>query len=205
MLAIAGAPRVRAEHSAAMQHGVENILNALPPNSVLIVHHDDLALGSIYVQCVAGVRPDVDVIAWPMMTLPWYRDRMAARGLRIPDGDDLASVRLAGALLAAGRPVFADTFEAHVARALPSYPFAGVVRVLARGAKPPSLEAVVEENRTAFAAFDLDDPRPGPDDGYPTVAYLRYAETWSRLADALGAAGRSADAAAALAHDLAPE
>nr|HEX4313174.1 DUF2723 domain-containing protein [Kofleriaceae bacterium] len=210
-LAAASAGRVRALHAATLEHGLADVLDAMPRDAVLVVGADDLAFGTTYLQDVRGVRPDVTVVEWPMMTLPWYRERVAARGAVVPASDagdpgDVASVRMARALLASGRPVLVGSFDMPIARALPSYPYAGVVRVLPPGAAI-SLDAVVAENRAALARFDLSDPRPGPDDGYATVARLRFAETWSRLATALDAAGHpdAAAAARATAEQLGPD
>jgi hypothetical protein len=75
------------------------------------------------------------------------------------------------------------------------------------GSPAPTLGEVAEANRTAFAGFDLDYPRPGPDDGYATVIHLRYESTWTHIADQYEAAGdaESARAARELAAQLGPD
>jgi hypothetical protein len=197
LLAAPALARVQAEHTAALEHSILNTLRALPPGAALITKSDDLYFGSVYVQAVLGVRPDVLVVASPMLRYPWYRARIAARGATPGPGDAPPNVRLASALLAAGHAVYVDSSEPEILAAFPAYPYAGVLHVLPRGAPLPKLDAVVAENQAAFAAFDLGEPTPGPDDGYPTVVHLRYADTWRRIAAAYAAQGFPAAAKAA--------
>jgi hypothetical protein len=166
----------------------------------MITKSDDLYFGVVYAQSVLHVRPDVIAVTWTMMGYPWYRQRIAERGAKIEDGapGEVASVRFATRLLAAGHAVYVDRTEANILAMLPSYPYAGLLRVLPRGAPLPKLDAIVAENHAAFAAFDLDEPTPSADDGYPTVAHLRYADTWQRISQAYAADGYPEAAAAAL-------
>ena len=200
-------PHLRAIQSPAMERGISNILRALPPDAVLFAGTDDFHFGALYVQTQLAVRPDVTVITWSMSGLAWYQHRLRERGVVIPPGEGLASLRTAEALLAAGRPVFADATQAKIRKALPTYPYAGVFRVLPRSAPAPSLDAIVRENREAFGKFDLDYPRPGTGDEYATIMHSRYAETWWLLGTVLRKAGRVEDAqfAFGLAQQLGPD
>jgi hypothetical protein len=134
-----------------------------------------------------------------MMGYDWYRERMAARGATFDAShpNDAASVRLASQLLATGHAVYVDAGLTRILATFPSYPYVGLQRILPRGAKLPTLDAIAAENREAYSAFDLDYPTPGLDDGYPTIAHLRYAETWLRIAKGYRDAGfpQAADAA----------
>ncbi len=189
----------RAEHTTAMETAIINTLRALPPNAAMITNADDFAFGVIYVQQVLGVRRDVISITWPMMSYDWYRDRAAARGATFDPSpsNDPASVRLATQLLATGHPVYVDEGASRILNTFPAYPFAGFLHVLPRGAPLPGVDAIAAENREAYAKFDLDYPTPGPDDGYPTIANMRYAATWYRIAKAYADAGFPAAAKAA--------
>ncbi len=137
------------------------------------------------------------------MSYDWYRARAVARGASFDPArpNDPASVRLASQLLATGHPVYVDEAEARILAVFPAYPYAGFIHVLPRGAPLPNLDAIAAENRAA-AAFDLDYPTPGVDDGYPTIAHMRYGATWYRIAKAYADAGfpDAAKAAHATAH-----
>ena len=189
-----------AEHSPAVERSLIDTLRALPPNAALITDGDDYNFGIPYVQAVLGVRPDVIAINWPALKLPWAQARLRARGVAWDPqaaGPDPASVRLADYLNATGHPVFVDDFEANILRARASYPFVGLLAVLAPAATPPGLDAIALRNASAFEHFDLAYPAPGPDDGFVTLVHLRYAETWTRIAALYRRAGFPEQAAAA--------
>jgi hypothetical protein len=207
--AAAAAPsiaRVQSLHTAAVEVGAANILRMLPERAIVLEYSDELYYATCYLQYVRGVRPDATYVAWGLMSLPWYRARVGQRGILAEPGTEPASIRLVTHLLAEGRPVFVEQGFAEVTRAFPTYPYGPLVKVLPRGASPPSIDDVVAENRAIYAAFDLSYPRPGWDDEWATVAHQRYAASWASIARVLAAAGRPEDAKAAddLAHAIGP-
>jgi len=105
-----------------------------------------------------------------------------------------------------GRPLFVDRSLGNVLQTFPSYPYGTLFRVLPRGQARPPIDEVTALNRDWFAALDLDYPRPGPDDEYPTVIHEAYAETWRIIADAFASLGRRDDAAnaAAVMREIGP-
>ena len=191
-------------HSPALELGVRNLLRSLPPDAVVLQSQDPLHYGAAYLQAVDGERPDVVVVQWtPAPTsVPWYRARLARRGISL-DGDEVA---VAERLLAAGRPVFVDIYQPAVVTALPSVPYGMVRRVLPRGAQVPSLDEQVATNKRLYEAFELDYEPPSADDELAADVHRKYAATWYELAAALARASRPDDAAwaGALAHELAP-
>lgn len=208
-LTVVSLPALSRQHSRAVEAGVTNMLGSLPPNAVVIGNSDDLYFGTTYAQLVLGLRPDVVEISWDLVKLPWYRARLAARGVAIDPyapGDAQPSVIVARQILASGRPLFVDIRLGHILSAFTTYPHGTVFRVLPPGAKQLPLDAIVELNQRLYAGFDLDDPQPDLDDGYPAGVHGRYAQTWAILSRALRDAGRKDDAKAAadLARELGP-
>lgn len=203
-------PWLARAHSPALDRELANIVGPLPHDAVIIAGSDALYFGLGYTRYAEGRRPDVVHVDLRMMGYPWYRARTADRlGFDpLPVGDEPASVRLARAVLAHGRPLFVqvDADQQRILGALPSYPYGVLVRVLAPGDPMPSLDTIVEDNRALYAGFDLDYPRPSADDDWPAYIHRRYADTWTVLARALEASGNPAAArdAAAVAASLAP-
>jgi len=206
-LVLVALPRLARVHSAAIETGVRNLLEPLPPDAIAIVVSEDLCFGARYLQLADGVRPDVTMVCWQLTVRDWYRERLARAGVRVDaHRGGVASVTQAEAILATGRPVLVERAGSTILETLPSYPFGVLERVLPRGAKVPSLGEILELNRGLYAAFDLDYPRPQRDDDFAAVAHKRYAATWRHLAAALDGAGVRDRAAAAreLAVQLAP-
>lgn len=202
-------PHLLATHSPAVEKGVVNLLKSLPEHAVLIGTADDVHFGALYAQDVLDVRPDVDVIAWTMTTLPWYRAHFAARGLAIDPyaaGEGVPSLRVARQVFASGRPLFVEISLTNILQTFPSYPHGLVFRVLPPGTAMPPLDEILEINQRLFAGFDLAYPRPDADADYAGEMHLRYARTWDILARALTAAGRKDEARGArdLVRDLSP-
>lgn len=202
-------PSILATHSPAVEKGVVNLLRSLPEGAVLMSVSDDLYSGPHYAQQILGIRPDVVAITWGMCSLPWYRERIAARGIPItldPTATDPQSVQVARTIFATGRPLFVELTLGNILRGFQSYPHGMVIRVLPPGAAVPTLDEIVEINTALFAAFDLAYPRPGPGAVYAAQMHFRYSKTWDVLAKALAEAGRFDDAraASAVAQDLAP-
>jgi hypothetical protein len=187
-------PALAVRHSSIVDDGVHNILGGLPPDAILAVAPDDLVFGTRYAQLVDRERPDVLVVAWPMLSLPWYRARVAAAGLPLPDGPEPASLRLARAALATGRPLFVDSLATDVLAALPHYPIGGVFRVLPPGSKPPPLDELLARNRELFLERYVLAPTPSAEDDWSAEVFARYARTWAELGQLLEAAGRTDEA-----------
>jgi hypothetical protein len=207
VLALPELSRVR---TPAVEHAMRGLLHGLPPDAVVFASGDIAFQGTGYLQVARGERPDAVIVLWPFVPVAWYRERLAARGVLI-DRDAAAnasapSVAIVEHLLATGRPVFVDRSLGNVLKALPSFPLGTLFRVLPHGQPRPPLDEVAAANRDWFASLDLDYPRPGPDDEYPTLIHEAYAATWQIIADGYTSLGRPADAAsaAAVAHQLAP-
>jgi len=201
-------PRLDRVHSSAVELGVRNTLRSMPPDAIALVVSEDQCFGARYLQLVDGDRRDVTIVCWTLTTHDWYRERLARTGVTIaPSAGGPASVAQAEALLAGGRPLVVDRAQPEILATLPSYPLGVLMRVLPRGATLPNLGEIVEINRTTYATFDFDYPRPTREDDFAAVAHLRYAGTWWRLARALDAAGDREGAATAteLARQLSPE
>lgn len=202
-------PSQLASHSPAVERGIVNLLTSLPERAVLISTADDLHFGSLYVQTLQDLRPDVDVIAWTMTTLPWYRASFAFRGLYIDPyapGEGVPSLRVARQVFASGRPLFVELSLGNILQTFKSYPYGLVFRVLPPGMPAPALDEIVALNHRLFAAFDLAYPRPDRDAAYALEMHARYARTWDIIAHALAAEGRNDEARAArdVARQLGP-
>lgn len=205
----ASLPYILATHSPAVEKGIVNLLESLPENAVVIGTADDVHFGSLYVQQVRELRPDVDVIAWTMTTLPWYREWYARRGLSIDPyapGDEVPSVRVARQILATGRPLFVEISLGRILQTFESYPYGVVFRVLPPGTHPPGLDDILATNRELFERFDLGYAKPDERVEYAAEVHHRYARTWNILARALAQAGRHEEARAAseLMRDVMP-
>jgi hypothetical protein len=205
--AILAVPDLMRVRTPAFDHAIRGMLRGLPPNAVVFTSGDLTFLGTGYFQVALGDRPDVVVVLWKFVATPWYRARLARRGLVIDTTKDATpSVRNAEKFLASGRPVFVDQTLNNVLQALPSYPYGTLFRILPRGESPPSIDQIAALNRDWFAALDLDYPRPGPDDEYPTIVHKGYATTWRIIAEGFTVAGKpdEAENAAALRRELGP-
>ncbi len=188
-------PHILRVHTPAVEQGALNMLRSLPPDAVVIEVADDIHFGAGYAQWALGVRQDVVMVQWGQLSLPWYRDRVAKRGIVAPDGTTPLSFRVTAYLLSQGRPVFVDANETRITSMFPTHPYGMLVRVLPRGSKQPTLDDVFALNKQLYASFELDYPRPGPDDEFATLVHQRYAATWDVLGRAMLAANRRDDAA----------
>ena len=169
-------PAVTAAASPAYETGVRNLLRSLLPGAVVRVGDRDLYLGAVYLQRVAGERPDVAVE---------------------PAGDGDANAHACAELLAAGKPVFVDPPAATVARELPTYPYGIVLRVLPAGASVPSAAEQFAIEQHVFDDYDLDYALPGPHDELATAMHERYAAVWQAIASGLHAVSNDDEAEAA--------
>jgi hypothetical protein len=170
----------------------------MPPNAVVFASGDITFFATGYLQVARGERPDVVVAVWHLVGDRGYRARLARRGIAIDTTETATpSVRIADQILASGRPLFVDLSLGNVLTTFPSYPYGTLFRVLPRGQPRPSIDELAAINRDWFAALDLDYPRPGREDEYPTVIHDSYAATWRIIAQGFAAAGRRDDAASA--------
>lgn len=206
-LASSSLPQLLRTHSPAVEQEVRNVLASLPPNAVLIGENDDYASGIIYLQLGCHERTDVIYVQWPLATLPWYRARLAQRGISIDATDGrVSSVHLVNDLLARGYSVFVEPSKRNLLDVFPNYLYGLVVRLAPRDAKAPTVDEVFELNKQIYAGYKLDYEYPGSDDEWATVIHERYARMWQRLAMMLDAAGKREDAefARATARRVAP-
>jgi hypothetical protein len=194
-------------HSPAVQTGAQNLLASLPRDAVVIHGQDELHAVTGYVQTALGQRRDVRIVTWPLMTLAWYRERVARRGVTSAPGPGSPKEQLVRHLAARGVPVLVDHLQQDIIRALPTYPHGVLMRVVPPGEKTPTVIDVLSLNESLFAAFALDYPRPGPDDEFATEVHARYAYTWELIAKALDREGYKQQAARARMHaqKLAPQ
>lgn len=181
-------------HSAALERGLENMLETLPVGAVVIGSTDDFHFGLGYLQATRAERLDVGVITTPQLGLQFARERVRERiGItveRIPEGsDEKLSVKIAKQVLATGRPLFIDPYQQNIAKALPSYPYGILFRILPPGTRPPPIEEVFAINKALFERFRFDYPLPGPDDQLATQYHQHYARTWQIIAAALSRGG----------------
>lgn len=205
-LTLVALPRLRRVHSPAVETGVRAMLAPLPPFSIAVTTSEDQCFGGRYLQLTEGLRPDVVLVCWPLVSRDWYVARLALPGLAL-SGGGLPTPAQLERLEAMGRPVFVDRAQVDVLAVLPNYPLGILHRVLARGARLPSAGEVLEANRAAFGALDLDYPAPTREDDFAAQAHRRYAATWRILATGLAAAGdrAAADAATEFSRQLAPD
>ncbi len=194
-------PHLLAVHSPAVERGLENALQSLPPDAVVIGTSDVFHFGMGYLQGARGERPDVAIISTPQLPSKVYRERIAQRtGITIVTNSEGArGVDLAAQVLASGRPLFIDQFGASIAAEFPTYPYGLVFRVVPPGQQSPSIEEVFALNKRLFEAYELDYPIPGSDAEFATELHLQYARTWRMIAKGLAAAGRAEDAVTAMA------
>jgi hypothetical protein len=200
-------PHLARSQSSAVQLAIQNTLRIVPPRSVLIISPESLYFGAAYVQGVLRERPDVDVIGWPMMRSPEYRERLHAKtGLDVtaPAGGSL-SVAIADQIMQQGRPLFIDAYGGSFARAFPTYPFGILYRVLPKGSAVPAPGELFEMNLALMPKLHVDYPLPTQQD-YPAAdIQLHYGRWWTTIADALAAAHDPREAQAReLARQLSP-
>jgi hypothetical protein len=205
----ASLPELRRVHSPALERAIRVTLETAPKDAVLLVQGDHYHFVGAYLQYARGVRPDVVMITGSMTPMKWYRDDVDARlGFpALPPAEGDADLRLAGEVLARGRPLLVDRNYGPIARAYATYPYGMLARVVPPGETPPSVDAVFAQNKELFERIDFGYPPPRPGDNWPAFIHAEYARTWRLLADGLAASGRADDAqwARDLATGLAPK
>ncbi|MBV8758341.1 MAG: DUF2723 domain-containing protein [Deltaproteobacteria bacterium] len=205
--ALLSVPQVARYHTACVQRSLENTLGSLPDGAVLIGTQDILHFGSTYVQAVLGERRDVTVIMTPQVGLAYYRERVRAKlgidlDTLVRERPAVPSVRIAELVLATGRPLFIDQFQANIAKSFPVYPYGAVFRVLPTGTPLPSLDELFALNKKLYAAMRFDYASPNAGDDLAAQAHQQYAATWRALAD--GLTGEPQAYARAMVDALAP-
>jgi hypothetical protein len=201
-------PHQARAQSPALENALRAELRQLPPRAVVIVNVESYHFGMAYLQDVLGLRPDIQVISWPMVKSPEYRARAARRtglAFEAPKGGVL-SVAVAEQVLAEGRPLYIDAFGGGIAGALTTYPYGIFFRVLPRDTRPPPPREVFEANQALLEKWDLAYPHPNDGDLPAADIHVFMARSWSMIGDALAASGDPADAASAreVAAGLAP-
>ena len=207
--ALVSLPGVARYHTAAVERSLENTLTTLPPDAIVIGTQDILHFGSSYLQAAVGIRPDVTVISTPQVGLAYYRERVRAKtgvdlSVLVTEKSAVPSVRIAELMLATGRPLFIDQFQANIAKRFPVYPYGAVFRVLPRGSALPSIGELFATNKALFEKFRFDYPTPGPGDDLAAQAHAQYAATWRALAEGLAAHPDDRAYALAMVAALAP-
>ncbi|MEZ4368634.1 MAG: DUF2723 domain-containing protein [Kofleriaceae bacterium] len=211
----ASLPGLAHAHSPAMERQVRRVLEAAPPDAVVVAMSDDFTFGAPYLQHALGIRPDVTVVRWPFIASPWYAARIqpalgfdATRGTR---GEHLSEARDVTRLFIdrvhlRGRPLLVMAQMVRLLRPYARYPLGVMYRILPATAPKPSTADVVRENLAWFAGLDLDYPAPLEEGDWDTLVHRRYVEAWTELARSLGSLGDDAQAreAAAMAATLAP-
>jgi hypothetical protein len=187
--AIATFPSVARYHTACVQRSLENMLDTLPPDAIVIGTEDILHFGGNYVQGVLGERPDATIIVTPQVGLSYYRERIQKKtgvdlSVLVAKKGATPSVRIAELMLATGRPVFIDAFQANIAKSFAIYPYGALYRVLPRGTAVPSISELFEINKALYAKFRFDYPVPARGDDLAGQAHQLYAAPWSAIARA---------------------
>jgi hypothetical protein len=186
---IATFPGVARYHTACVERSLDNMLATLPPKAIVIGTQDILHFGGNYLQGALGERPDVTIVAMPQVGLAYYRERIRSKtgvdlSVLVTEKGATPSVRVAELMLASGRPVFIDAFQANIAKTFPIYPYGALFRVLPKGTTPPSLDEMFAINKALYARFRFDYPAPSPGDDLAAQAHELYAAPWRAIAQA---------------------
>src|SRR4030095_15996697 len=130
---------------------------------------DELLFGMGYLQGALGQRPDVVVITWQHVGLPYERARIKQQlGISIPalnDGSDQKpSVVVAEQILASGRPLYIDSFQGNIDARFPVSPGGLLYRVLPRGTAVPSIDQLFAINQAIYERYRFGYEFPHADD-----------------------------------------
>ncbi|HMG57549.1 MAG TPA: DUF2723 domain-containing protein, partial [Kofleriaceae bacterium] len=118
--ALVALPDLLRVRTPAVEHAVRGLLHGLPRDAVVLGSGDIPYFGTGYLQVACGERPDVIYVYWHSVTIRWYRERLARRGLPVDTAAAGApSLRIAEQVLASGRPLFVDQSLGNILRAYP--------------------------------------------------------------------------------------
>ena len=205
--AAATLPYLERHQTPALENVAKNLLLSLPPQAILVGGVNEIDVGIRYQQLARGVRSDVLYFRLEGLLVDWYRARLVPYGIDfVPTAGEDFRVRFAEYVMATGRPLFMGLGYGAGLDPLPRFPHGMAIRVLPRGATPPSLREVSTLNERLFGAFDLAYLRPGLDDDAATWMHQIYETVWRQIATSLGRAGDRAamSRAEAIADQLAP-
>jgi hypothetical protein len=73
-----------AAHRTFAEDFATNLLSGLPPSAILFTVGDNDTFPLLYMQAVAHVRPDVQVVNLPLANAPWYLDQLTRRDRAFP-------------------------------------------------------------------------------------------------------------------------
>lgn len=100
----------RSREAALPRAFAQRVLRELPPNAVFVATGDNELYPLWYLQGAEGLRPDVLVVAEPLLPTEWYRAELARRGHLAVGGAwpgvPAMRVRLLAEAATQGRPVF---------------------------------------------------------------------------------------------------
>jgi len=186
-------PEVRDDHSDTVERYLLDTLDTLPVGAVVLGTGDHRTLGFPYVQLALGRRRDVLFIDPQLIPMAHYRRRVEGllqRRFPFPQGPSVPTVQVAETALATGRPVYlTDVFTQSIPRALPTFPYGTVIRVLPRGARLPPPDALLATNDLLFRRYRLQ-PSRVPLPPWQSAAQSEYARTWMALAGLAASTGR---------------
>jgi hypothetical protein len=168
-------------HNTLAMDLAANMLDELPPDSLLLIHGEVPTMAVDYAQMVEGRRPDVVTLAQNKLMLPWYIEQVRARhgAVRIPGGRYSDSHQVAAAIAAANverRPVFAN----HLPKSdLTRMPWGLLERCLQPGATAsPSVVALLNARLLErMTVRNLD--QGWPKSSWETLVVDRYARLYS--------------------------
>lgn len=205
-------PRIASARSPATERALSNMLRTLPPDAVVIGTPDDFHFGMGYLQGALGERPDVEVITWQLVGLPYIRDRIRRHiGITISEqpvgSTQKLSVAVAEQILATGRPLYIDPFQAGIATSFTISPYGLLYRVHPRGTAQPPIKEVFAINKALYERYEFGYEFPSIADDVPAQYHAHYASTWKVLAEGLVRANLAEEAryAQQMAYTLAPE
>lgn len=205
-------PRIASARSRATERALTNMLRTLPPDAVVIGTPDDFHFGMGYLQGALGERPDVCVITWQLVGLPYIRERIRRQlGFMIKEqpagSSQKLSVAVAEQILATGRPLFIDDLQAGIGTSFTVWPYGLLYRVLPRGAPPPTIKEVFGINKVLYDRYEFGYEFPSVADIVPAQYHLQYATAWKAIADGLLLQNLPEEAryAQQMAYALAPE
>lgn len=186
-------PEVGDDHEATVETYLLDTLDTLPPNAVMLGTGDHRTLGFPYAQRALGVRRDVLHIDPKLLPLAHYRariERALGRRFPFPVGPNIPTVRIAETVLSTGRDLFlTDVFSQAIPRAMPTYPYGTLIRVVAPGTLTPPPDALIRINDAIYQHYRLR-PSRVPLPPWQADAQREYARTWLTLAAAADAARR---------------